>query len=1218
VRTKLAAVLLLLCGPIPVRAGVIVLANRTDRVLKFTPAGSPEQSIPSFDQAVLYVDGGITISFASAKETKTYRLQPDAAYFFADLPSGGVALQGIGAAGGDTGSVTNTADGHLVKPPPLETIPVRIFVDEEEPAARPAWEARLRKRIASASAVLERTCRVRLEVAEAGTWNSDNQASDLPALLTDFERKLPRGNSRLLIGFTSQRTAETDGVLHLGGTRVPLHPYILMREWTPPTEPGRLEVLLHELGHYLGAVHSPEPISVMRPKLGDGRVLSVRFPVGYDPLNTLAMNLVANEIRTRAVRSLRQLSEPTKERLRQIYREVQTADAADPVMAGDPTPEKFLTLLGPPPPKPEAPKPDIPKPEPAKPDTPKTDVAKMEPPKAEPPKPEPAKSDTPKTEVAKIEQAKAEPPKEELPKPEPKAEPPKAEAPPEPAPRDKLVDGARTIVAAIVRAAEKNQALPDRSTPGTAPPFRRSGDALTDYYVREAAAAAKQLPRDEAAPAFLVGASVALDTADLFRKNPVTGPLWRTIESNAERDRRLKVLGSPTIFNRHDSCQHCFDSAALVAVRGVAAAELAGVLKELLDSQKGGSGFSFADLASDMSGVAFGRWVLANPDRLAKLAESFSVADFAVPPDGLVEGLTYEQFSSQFGSVADQRFKDEQDKLRKRVRDLPAYRAPAPPAPVERRQPEKPSAAKESPKEPVEKQPAEKAPPSEKTPAKPPQTEKPAEEKEEEPAPVRPRPSYPPAPIADSRSLSGVPLSVLAPAGVGLISLASAAFVLRPSRKARAGKSAGAAPVLFGSTLALAGLVLLGGAYARWTWPADESPTSSGVVTSDLDPAWSRAPLDPFEIPTLRVIRLPAGAGSMSGAIGSDGQGHVWFAISAGSETEPSARVLEYDPESARTTPRGDVLAELRKNGLFQSGDRQATIRTRLARAADGNLYFASTDDVEGGSKGSHLWRIRPADGTWDHLLTVPERLVATASAGRYVYALGHPGHVVYQYNCTTDATSTTQMTRVGSVEGQFSNNILGDGRGHVFVPRIKSAADGVVQTLVEFNQELHEIAETPLDAAGPVPRGNLHGLVAVQPLADHSAAFVTDRGNLYRVASGEGEQPAKVAPLGSFHPRGESYVVALFSPDGVRYLMGLARRQAWRDAPYDWLVHDLQTGRSVVVPVPAPEEDGRALKELLLAGSMTRDDKGRFYIGGSQRRNGLESPVFLQVSGPK
>ena len=121
----------------------------------------------------------------------------------------------------------------------------------------------------------------------------------------------------------------------------------------PTSEPGRLEVLLHELGHYLGAVHSPETTSVMRPKLGDGRSISLRFPVDFDPLNTLAMNLVVQEVRAHHIRSLVQVSPATKERLRQIYHEVETA------LPDDPTPPKFIALLGPATPKPDPVKNDV-------------------------------------------------------------------------------------------------------------------------------------------------------------------------------------------------------------------------------------------------------------------------------------------------------------------------------------------------------------------------------------------------------------------------------------------------------------------------------------------------------------------------------------------------------------------------------------------------------------------------------------------------------------------------------------------------------------------------------------------------------------------------------------------------------------------------------------------------------------------------------------------
>ena len=38
---------------------------------------------------------------------------------------------------------------------------------------------------------------------------------------------------------------------------------------------------------------------------------------------------------------------------------------------------------------------------------------------------------------------------------------------------------------------------------------------------------------------------------------------------------------------------------------------------------------------------------------------------------------------------------------------------------------------------------------------------------------------------------------------------------------------------------------------------------------------------------------------------------------------------------------------------------------------------------------GSHLWRLRLADHRWEHLLAVPEGLIAVASSGPRIVALG-------------------------------------------------------------------------------------------------------------------------------------------------------------------------------------------------------------------------------------
>ena len=196
--------------------------------------------------------------------------------------------------------------------------------------------------------------------------------------------------------------------------------------------------------------------------------------------------------------------------------------------------------------------------------------------------------------------------------------------------RDTLARAARSVVGAIVAAGRQNSL---QVTP-------RKGDELTAFYVRSATAAARRLPEKQRVPALLLALGIALDRSDIMRSNLVTAGLWKRIESDAERTERLKVLNTPTVHGRHDLAQHFAVSAALTAMSGAKAAEAAGLLKELLDAEPGGSGFSFCDLASDLSGVAFAEWLLADAGRLADVEKRFTVAAFSVSPKGLIEDLT--------------------------------------------------------------------------------------------------------------------------------------------------------------------------------------------------------------------------------------------------------------------------------------------------------------------------------------------------------------------------------------------------------------------------------------------------------------------------------------------------------------------------------------------------------------------------------------------------
>jgi hypothetical protein len=105
----------------------------------------------------------------------------------------------------------------------------------------------------------------------------------------------------------------------------------LLREWSKhASESEKLELLVHELGHHLGAAHSPERDTLMRPLLADRQSRDKKFVIRFDPLNTLAMNLVAEEVRDRGINNFADLSLPTKWKLRAIYTEIDKALPEDP------------------------------------------------------------------------------------------------------------------------------------------------------------------------------------------------------------------------------------------------------------------------------------------------------------------------------------------------------------------------------------------------------------------------------------------------------------------------------------------------------------------------------------------------------------------------------------------------------------------------------------------------------------------------------------------------------------------------------------------------------------------------------------------------------------------------------------------------------------------------------------------------------------------------
>lgn len=220
-----------------------------------------------------------------------------------------------------------------------EIIRVKIVVDEEEATRPDVWRKRLTSRLNKASAIIDRYADVRFAVHAFETWDSDDRIQEFSKSLRELEQEVKPKPSQIVIGFSSQYRFQP-GRNNLGGTRGPMNPYILIRENAASVlEPERLEVLVHELGHFLGAAHSGRADSVMRPVVGDGKARARAFQVGFDPHNAEIIRLISGAMRDRRVRGFQQLPKPILQRLRPHY----AALASE--LPGDPAAPRYLFFV---------------------------------------------------------------------------------------------------------------------------------------------------------------------------------------------------------------------------------------------------------------------------------------------------------------------------------------------------------------------------------------------------------------------------------------------------------------------------------------------------------------------------------------------------------------------------------------------------------------------------------------------------------------------------------------------------------------------------------------------------------------------------------------------------------------------------------------------------------------------------------------------------------
>lgn len=137
-------------------------------------------------------------------------------------------------------------------------------------------------------------------------------------------------------------------------------------------------------------------------------------------------------------------------------------------------------------------------------------------------------------------------------------------------------------------------------------------------------------------------------------------PVWRIVKLNG----------------RDDFSKHYLVSAMLAAYAGTPLADAAGLYKEIQDS-RGGSGFSFNDIAADRAGTLMGERATRTESRAEKIQQVMAAAkdsDIMPVTADLPEFIPEAEFKRRFGGTDGTRYRKLMKEIENRVAALPINR----------------------------------------------------------------------------------------------------------------------------------------------------------------------------------------------------------------------------------------------------------------------------------------------------------------------------------------------------------------------------------------------------------------------------------------------------------------------------------------------------------------------------------------------------------------
>lgn len=128
-----------------------------------------------------------------------------------------------------------------------------------------------------------------------------------------------------------------------------------------------------------------------------------------------------------------------------------------------------------------------------------------------------------------------------------------------------------------------------------------------------------------------------------------------------------------TIDGRDDFAKHFMVSAAIAAYADTALSDVIGLYKEIEDS-RGGSGFSFNDIAADRAGTRFGEKAVASEDSAEALqrrvASGLEDGDLMPTWSDLPEFMPEAEFKRRFGGIDAPPYREMMQKIEQRVTTL--------------------------------------------------------------------------------------------------------------------------------------------------------------------------------------------------------------------------------------------------------------------------------------------------------------------------------------------------------------------------------------------------------------------------------------------------------------------------------------------------------------------------------------------------------------------